>query len=156
MTMSTSVKAYLEERGISYELVSHPTTGSSHESAESAHVEESRIAKAVILTGEHGAVMVVIPGDRWVKVHAVGDILGRNLELADEHTAATFFPDCDPGAIPPLGPAYGMETLLDEDLTSRAFVYFESGDHRTLVKTSGEDFLVLVEGARRGHFCDER
>ena len=156
MTMSTTVKSYLDGRGVAYELVSHPTTGSSHESAQVAHVEEGRIAKAVILTDRQGGVMGVIPGDMWVKLHAVGATLGRELELADETRAASFFPDCDPGAIPPLGSAYGMETLLDEALTSRAFVYFESGDHRTLVKTTGDDFLALLEGARRGHFCDLR
>ncbi len=156
MTMSTTVKSYLEGRGIAYELVSHPTTGSSQESAEAAHVDEDRVAKAVILTDRQGGVLVVIPGDKWVKVHAVGDTLGRELELADESRAASFFPDCDSGAIPPLGPAYDMETLLDEALTSLAFVYFESGDHRTLVKTSGEDFLALLEGSRQGHFYDLR
>jgi Ala-tRNA(Pro) deacylase len=157
MTISTNVKSYLEERNVAYELVSHPITGSSHESAEAAHVDEDRVAKAVILTDAQGGVMVVIPGDMWVKVHAVGDTVGREeLQLADEASAAGFFPDCDSGAIPPLGPAYGMETLLDEALTSRAFVYFESGDHRTLVKTTGDDFLSLLEGARRGLFCDLR
>jgi len=155
MTMPTTVKRYLDQCGIAYELVSHPATGSSHESAAAAHVDEDRVAKAVILTDAEGGVIVVIPGDKWVKVHAVGAALGRELQLADEGDAARYFPDCDPGAIPPLGPAYDMEILLDEALTRRAFVYFESGDHRTLVKTSGDDFLALLEGARRGNFCDQ-
>ena len=75
--------------------------------------------------------------------------------LAEEKDAAGYFPDCDPGAIPPLGPAYGMETLLDEALVSLAHVFFESGDHRTLIKVSGGDFLDLLSGVRRGHFSHE-
>ena len=155
MTIATKVKSYLDGHGVAYELIAHPTTGSSHESAEAAHVAENRVAKAVILTDGQGAVMVVIPADRLVKVHAVSSALGRELQLANESEAAGHFPDCDMGAMPPLGPAYGMETLLDEAITSRAFVIFESGDHRTLVKLSGDDFLALLEGARRGHYCDD-
>jgi Ala-tRNA(Pro) deacylase len=153
MTISATVKQYVEGRGIAYELTSHPVTGSSHESAEVAHVDAGHIAKAVILQDDWGTVMVVVPGDAWVKLSAVNGELDRGLKLAEEGDAARHFPDCDSGAIPPLGPAYGMETLLDEALASLAFVYFESGDHRNLLRVSGEGFLELLSGARRGHYC---
>jgi Ala-tRNA(Pro) deacylase len=60
--------------------------------------------------------------------------------------------DCAPGAVPPLGPVYGIETFLDEALTTLSEVYFESGDHQNLVKVSGDDFLMLLAGVRRGHY----
>ena len=155
MTMAATVKSYIEGRGVAYEVIAHPATGSSHETAEAAHVDEGHIAKAVILKDDAGAVMVVVPGDAWVKLSAVEKELDRAMELADETEAAGHFPDCDTGAIPPLGPAYGMETLVNRTLTSLAHVYCESGDHRSLLKLKSEDFMELLGGVRLGYFCEE-
>ena len=155
MSMAATVKSYIEGRGVAYEMIAHPATGSSHETAEAAHVDEGHIAKAVVLKDSARAIMAVIPGDSWVKLSAVEKELGREMALASENEAAGYFPDCDPGAIPPLGPAYGMETLMNRTLGSLAYVYFESGDHRTLLKVSGADFLELLSGVRLGYVCEE-
>lgn len=155
MTIAATVKSYIEEKGVAYEAIAHPRTGSSHETAEAAHVDEGHIAKAVLLKDSEGAVMVIVPGDAWVKLSAVEKELGRKMVLAEEAEAAGHFPDCDAGAIPPLGPAYGIETLMDRTLTSLAHVYFESGDHRSLLKVNSEDFLELLSGVRVGYFFEE-
>ena len=84
MTIAATVKTYIEGRGVAYEMIAHPATGSSHETAEAAHVDEGHIAKAVILKDNAGAVMVVVPGDSWVKLSAVEKELSRELALADD------------------------------------------------------------------------
>lgn len=154
MTMSKTVSHYLTEKSVGWETLTHSETGSSHESARSAKVDQGHIAKAVMLEDESGAVMVVIPGDSWVRLAAVNRELDRELGLASESDSSRFFPDCKPGAIPPIGPAFDIETLLDESLASLAYVYFESGDHCSLIKVSGQDFLELLSGVRHGHFCE--
>ncbi|HKJ77056.1 MAG TPA: YbaK/EbsC family protein [Gammaproteobacteria bacterium] len=152
MAIAGTVRGYIEGRGVAYQPLSHPATGSAHESAEAAHVLEDHIAKAVILHDRYGEVMAVVPGDAWVRLHAVNAALGRELVLASETDAARHFPDCEPGALPPLGPAYGLETLVDEAVTTLAFVFVEAGDHQTLLKMGTEEYLSLLDGARRGHF----
>jgi Ala-tRNA(Pro) deacylase len=99
--------------------------------------------------------MVVIPGDAWVNLPAIRKELDREMVLAEEKDAAGYFPDCDLGAIPPLGPAYGMETLMDKALISLAYVYLESGDHRSLIKIDGGAFTELLSGVRHGHYCED-
>jgi Ala-tRNA(Pro) deacylase len=155
MTIATSVKSYIDARGIVFDAFRHYSTGSSHESAEAAHIDETHIAKAVILTDSQGPVMVVVPGNAWVRLSAVDKALGRTLALASEDEISRLFPDCAPGAVPPLGPAYGIETLLDEALVSLAFHYCESGDHKTLLRVQGADLIRLLAGARRGHFANQ-
>jgi Ala-tRNA(Pro) deacylase len=155
MTIASTVKSYIEGKGVAYEVIAHPTSGSSHETAEAAHIDEGHIAKGVILQDSAGAVMVVVPGNAWVNLSAIGKELDRELVLAEEKDAAGYFPDCNPGAIPPLGPAYGMETLMDKALTSLAYVYLESGDHRSLIKIDGGALPELLSGVRRGHFCED-
>ena len=108
-----------------------------------------------MVKGDGGYVLVVIPGNAWVKLEALRQELDRPLELAEEAEIEPLFPDCRPGAIPPLGQAYGIETCLDEALTSLANVYFEAGDHEELVHVSGEAFNTLLQGARQGHFSHE-
>jgi len=155
MTIATTLKSYIEGRGVAYELIPHPVSGSSHETAEAAQVDEGHIAKAVILEDSAGAVMVVIPGNAWVDLAAIKKELDREMRIAEEQDAAVHFPDCDPGAIPPLGPAYGMETLMDKALTALAYVYLESGDHRSLIRIDGEALPELLSGVRKGYFCEQ-
>ena len=68
--------------------------------------------------------------------------------------AALAWPTVVPGAVPPLGDVYGVETLLDEALNSLAHVYFEAGDHERLIKVETEQFKSLMLGVRHGHFSD--
>ena len=152
MAMAETVKRYLATQAVKYQLVQHPRSRSSRETAATAHVPDDHIAKAVILKDEQGFLMVVIPGNHWIKLHALQQELDRPVEMAAEAEIDTLFTDCQVGAIPPLGPAYALETLLDKELSTRVTVYFESGDHEHLVQVSGEDFRRLLQGARHGYF----
>ena len=152
MTIAKTVKRFLEQHSIEYDLVSHAHTGSSHETADAAHLREDHIAKAVIVKDDSGYAMVVVPADHWVEVEHLRKELNRDLHLATEEDFAKLFSDCEAGAVPPRGPAYGIETLVDEALSSLANVYFEAGDHEQLVHISGEEFRALLGGVRHGHF----
>lgn len=152
MSTAARVESRLRDQRIAYELLPHPPTGSTHESASAAHVPEDHVAKAVMLHDGQGHAMAVIPGDTWLHLDALNQDAGRTFALDEESELAELLPDCTPGAVPPLGPLYGIETFLDEGLTTLAEVYFESGDHQNLVKVSGDDFQKLLPGVRRGQY----
>jgi Ala-tRNA(Pro) deacylase len=152
MAVAETVKRFLEQHSVDYDLIPHPHTGSSHETAEAAHVSEDHIAKAVIVKDTAGYAMVVVPASHWVEVEHLRKELNRDLHLATEDELAKLFSDCEAGAVPPLGTAYDVETFLDEELTSLANVYFESGNHEQLVHTSGSDFRTLLGGVRHGYY----
>ena len=152
MTIATRVEQVLRDHGAHYKLVPHKPTGSTHESAEAARVRDDHIAKAVVVRDAQGPAMAVIPGDTWLDVEALTRETGRPFELDEESDLAALFPDCAPGAVPPLGQAYQMETYLDEALGSLSSVYFESGDHAHLVRVNAETFADLMGGVRHGHF----
>ena len=154
MAIAETVKNYLTEKAVDYTLPAHPHSGSSHETAEAAHVPEDHIAKGVIAKDASGYVMVVVPAVHYVEMKHVRKELGRDLELVEEDEFSTLFPDCETGAVPPIGPAYQIETILDEALTTLANVYFEAGDHEHLVHVNGEDFKNLLGGARQGHYSN--
>lgn len=156
MTIATTVKRCLEKNAIEYSLLSHPHTGSSHETADAAHVSEDHIAKGVMVRDEKGYAMVVIPGNHWLEMDHLKKELNRDFQLASEDEISRLFTDCETGAIPPLGPAYGIETFLDQALMSLANIYFESGNHAELVHTRGKDFNSLLKGVRHGFFSHNR
>ena len=153
MAIAETLRAYLDQKGIAYDLVAHPRTYSSHDSAVAAHVPDDHLAKGVIVQDDGGAVEIVVPASQWVKLNAVRLELGRPVDFADEKELDRFFPDCVSGAIPAAGQAYGIETLLDTALTTLANVYLEAGDHEHLVHVTGDGFRELMQGLRHGHFA---
>lgn len=152
MAIALTVEKFMAQHNIDYEVMEHNLTGSSHETALAAHVPEDHIAKAVVLKDGKEYLMVVVPATNWVDMDHLRKELGRDFHMATEEEIARLFSDCDSGAVPPLGPAYGIETFLDDSLDSLASIYFEAGDHRELVHTMGRDFQEMMTGVRHGNF----
>jgi Ala-tRNA(Pro) deacylase len=153
MTISATVKNFLEQKQIHYQLIDHPKTYTSPEAAAAAHIADDHVAKGVLLNDDQGFLLAVIPADHWLDLDRMRAELDRELHLATEEDVETVFMDCDPGAVPPFGEAYGLESIMDEALTSLAKVYVEAGDHEQLVVLTNEQFLNLMKGVRHGHFC---
>lgn len=151
MGIARSVESHLHKHRVAYDLIPHPHTASSKETAKVSHVPLPQMAKAVVLGDDRGfLLMAVIPADRYVDIKTLSRRLGRDLHLIPEERLAPVFRDCEPGAIPPLGPVYGMETILDNKLVGLPVVYFEAGDHEELVRVDGEQFVQLLKEARHG------
>jgi Ala-tRNA(Pro) deacylase len=151
MGMAMKLKDYLEHHQIHYEVVTHPRSHSSIQSAKLAHVPADRLAKPVILEDDNGYVMAVIPTTHHVKLGALSSEMQRNLRLATERELADLFKDCELGAIPPLGEIYGMPTIVDDELVDKPDVYFEAGDHEELIRVDHKSFLAMMASARRFH-----
>jgi Ala-tRNA(Pro) deacylase len=75
----------------------------------------------------------------------VHDLLHRPLETAPEMDLQVVFADCEFGAVPALGAAYQVDTIVEESLRSQPEIYFEAGDHEELIAVSGADFELLLE-----------
>jgi Ala-tRNA(Pro) deacylase len=152
MTIANRLKAHLDSAGVRYETAAHPRTATASESAEAAHVPGDRLAKTVVIHLEDGHVLAVVPSNHRVDLGALQELLDRRLGLASETEIGELFDDCDIGAAPPVGAAYGVPTVVDRSLAGLDRVWFEGGDHRTLISVAGADFDRLMQDARRGAF----
>ena len=152
MAMANRVVNYLLEQDVDFDLLDHPHSATSMESAQLAHVPGDRIAKSVVLEDERGYVLAVLPASCRVDLGELHRQTRRNLGLATEYELGALFEDCEPGAVPPLGPAYDMETIVDETLAEQPDIYFEAGDHEQLVHVSGETFESLLGEAQHTDF----
>ena len=150
MPIAVSVQEHLIREGVKYELIEHTRTLDSAHTAQAAHVPGAQLAKGTVLKDDQGFVIAVVPATRRVDLGAIHRRFGRPLGLATENELESLFGDCEPGAVPPLGTAYGIDSMLDDSLMEESDVYFEAGDHRGLVHVSGTDFRKLMTGAPHG------
>ena len=152
MAMAITLKQYLAKKGVEYERVPHARTPTSLAAAHAAQVPDDRVAKSVLLEDEKGFLMAVVPASQRVELDKLHDTLHRNLGLATEMEVAALFQDCELGAIPAVGPAYGVPVIVDDSLTEGPDVYFEAGDHRELIHMDTRQFKKLLPRVKHGRF----
>ncbi|RPH63499.1 MAG: YbaK/EbsC family protein [Burkholderiales bacterium] len=153
MSISSRLSSYLEQHGARYEVCSHAHSHCSSGTARAAHVTPHQLAKSVLLEDDRGWVMAVVPADRTVMIGRLGQLLERHgLHLSDEGRIAALFDDCDRGAVPPVGMAWGIETVVDDELEANDVIYMEGGDHEQLLRMPRDQFHELMRPARHGHF----
>lgn len=152
MAIPITLEQYLADHHAEFEVVAHPKSSSSLSTAWAAHIPGDRIAKSVILEDEKGYLMAVLPATHRVEIGALSRLTGRRLGLATEPELLELFPDCELGAVPPLGDAYGVETLWDNSVVAMPEVYFEAGDHEELLHMTNLQFRKLIQDDRHGDF----
>jgi Ala-tRNA(Pro) deacylase len=157
MSISNRLTDYLDRHGAQYEIWEHEPSRTSAETARSAHVPARQLAKSVLLEDDSGCMLAVVPADKSVMLGQLSTMLGRKgLHLCDERRIASLFDDCVPGAVPPFGMAWGVETIVDDELEDNDVGYLEGGDHEQLLRMSAEQFRELMSPALHGHFCQAR
>lgn len=154
MTIARKLNQFLNDQHADYELIAHDPTRSAVETAKVCHVPAWQMAKAVLLDTEQDYLLAVLPADRRLELAELRTDLGMKPHLAGEKQIAAIFDDCAFGAVPPIGTGYGVMTIIDDSLDEASDIYFEAGDHASLVHMSGAEFSRLTKQARRGHFCE--
>ena len=152
MTIVKKLQDYIDNQGVAYETLDHHRTATSSQTAQAAHVPGKRLAKGVVVHHEMGYLLAVVPSTHQIELSTLQGVMDRRLGLASEDEVGALFSDCEIGAIPPVGSAYDVPVILDEGLGDASDVYFEGGDHKTLVHVSGPDFRRLMKDARVARF----
>ena len=152
MTIAARVQHYLDDCGVDYEILEHARTMTSMRTAEAGHISGERLAKAVVLKSDGGYTMAVLPASCHLRLGEVQDYLDRPVGLATEAEVGQLFVDCEFGAIPAIGRAYGLEMIVDDSLAEQPEIYFEGGDHMSLIHVNATGFQRLTADARHGRF----
>lgn len=153
MSISSTLRDCLRDKGCQYDVVHHTPTFSTSETAEVAHIPGDRLAKSVLLADDRGYAVAVLPSTFQLRMTELWEQTGRHFTLARETDLRDVFKDCEMGALPPIGMAYGMKTYLDESLMLQPEIYFEAGDHEDLIHMRTDQFRDLMEQAETVHFA---
>jgi Ala-tRNA(Pro) deacylase len=154
MGIAITLAQYLAERGVEYDVVEHPHAVTASEGARTSHISLNRLAKAVVLKGEDGFMLAVLPASSHIQFGRLRKQLGADVDMASEEQIETLFLDCEPGAVPALGAAYGLKVIVDDSLANQPEIYLEGGDHASLVHISGSTFQKLLADARHARFAE--
>jgi Ala-tRNA(Pro) deacylase len=149
-----TITNFLGKLDVAYETLLHRRTITSRQAAREAHVPGQRLAKGVLFCDDEDYVLAVVPASRRVDAARLSKLLGRRaLALASEDELALLFPDCEIGAVPIVGQAYGVNSVIDAALLAEDDIYLEAGDHQHLVRVVGRDFRRLMENVSCGEIC---
>jgi len=150
MAIAITLQQYLADNDIDYETLEHPYTTSATKTAQESHVSGDSVAKAVLLKAGKDYLLAVLPASHHIRFDQLREWLDKSVDLATEEEVEALFSDCELGAIPPVG--YGLDVVIDEGLALDNDVYFEGGDHATLVRVAAKAFADMMNDARRGRF----
>lgn len=153
MQISQTLIKQLAAQGISYDIISHPYSEFSLNTARASHIAENKMVKSVILEDDDGYVMALLPANQRVKIGELNQLLNRKMGLATEETIQQLFYDCDPGAIIPVAKAEQIETVVDYNLDDCNDVYIEAGNHQDILHLNANGFRKLLKNARHANIC---
>lgn len=150
------IERYLDEHLIPFDVVAHPHSQTSMETARAANIDASRIAKGVLLEGEDCYMVAMIPADKELRLGKLSQDYSSELNLAEEKMVGQLFADCDSGVVPGLPPAWGVEMVWDDALMAKPDIYLEAGDHERLIHVETRYLRDLFGDAPHCRFTQPR
>ncbi|MPZ56751.1 MAG: hypothetical protein GEU91_09705 [Rhizobiales bacterium] len=151
MAIAPTLQRYLDQH-VTYAVIPHESTMSSIRTAEACRISGECLAKGVLLRGNNGYMLAVLPASHHIRLSDLRTQLGEEVDLATEAEIDTVFRDCVHGAVPPVGDCYGLDTIVDDSIDGQPDVYLEAGDHATLIHLRHDQFEKLTADARHGRF----
>lgn len=144
MLAAPTILEHLEKRHINYDVLEHPRSATSLESARISKISPAQMAKAVVVKSGNNFRVCVIPAAHRLVLDWLNEAYGGHFHLIHENELQEIFTDCDSGAVPILGQLYGLPVVWDKKLAEMDDVYFEGGDHRHLVHLTHSAFMELL------------
>ena len=154
MSINARVQTLLEQEHVPFRTHDHAYATTAQRVAQMTRVPGRDVAKVVVVRTARGKyLMAVLPASCRLDLDALrGVARSDRLKLASEDEVQQLFPDCELGAMPPLGRLYDMPLYMDACFNHDEPVFFEAGTHRELVEMSWGEFVRLAAPVV-GEFC---
>ncbi len=149
-----SIPDYLRGLRVPFEVILHRPVPSAARLAGTVHVPGRWVAKSVLVRVGSEYVLAVLPATHKIDFDRLRRVLGvAYVELADVAELERVFFDCQPGAVPPLGRAYGVKTVMDAALVGAPEILFDGNQHHEGVRMRLTDY-ESVEAPQKAHFAE--
>lgn len=112
---------------------------------------QDHFIRATLLIDINGVVMAVHGFNSALDMDAVQQLTGRRLQPLTARQSNRLFADCDPGFQPPIGGAYDIPVLVDEDVLTYSRALMSSGNDHTLIELDGRALRLALAGSHGGH-----
>jgi len=145
MAIVPTVQEFLRRASVPYTVFPHVRAYSAQEEAAVTHVPGRDWAKSVVCFIDGEPAQAVVPADLEVDLDRLAVVArATSIRLADERELRWLYPDCECGAMPPLGPLYKQMVYLDEALADEEEIVFNAGTHGDAVKMRYDDFAQIA------------
>jgi len=135
------VRGFLDSRQAAYTLTTLPRAYTAREVATAEPLPAREVAKTVVILGDGAYCMIMIPASRLVDLHEVRTGLTSSRSGWLRKTSwRGLFPDCELGALPPLGPLYYNPVYLDGMPAVQNTVAFNAGTHYDVIHVQTAEF----------------
>lgn len=127
---------WLARHDVEYEVHPHTQAFTALGVAEAEGVDPHTVAKVVAVTTPdgHRALMVLETTDRLDLRKAARVLRADSVRLLTEPELGTLAPTCEIGAMPAIGPLFGVDMLADHAVHDDRDISFNAGSHRCSVR----------------------
>ena len=142
-TAHARVLALLREAGVAFTEREHAAVRTSEEAAAIRGAPLCSGAKALVLKAADRFLLAVLPADCSLDSKALRSVAGtRRIRFAngEELLALT---GLTPGAVPPFGSLFGLDTICDPKLAENPHINFNAGSHCHSVQMAYADFEAI-------------
>ncbi|QBM17847.1 hypothetical protein MARI_19680 [Marinobacter sp. JH2] len=150
MAVVEKLAHFLSRKGIVYRPVETEPANSLDALVLASGRSQHDFVQGTMLIDMTGVVMAVHRFDSTLDLDAVQQLTGRRLKPLTARQIGRLFSDCAPGFVPPLGAAWGVPMLVDEDVISADTVVFTGGVNHSLLEMDGRSLRLALAGARQG------
>lgn len=145
MPLLERLHEFLQANQADYTHSKHQTALTAREVASAEHLPAREVAKTVVVHSDIGYAMLVVPANKLVDFQEVRLELGfKQFRMVTEHELNQLFPDCELGAMPPVGALYGLPVYLDAGLAEERLIAFNGGTHSDVIHMLTAEYRRLV------------
>jgi Ala-tRNA(Pro) deacylase len=146
VTVHARLVALLRAAGVEFRLSRHEPVTTSAEAAAIRGADLGSGAKAMLVKGKAGLVLVVLAADRRVDWKLLAPLVGgKGARFANDeelHEATGL----EKGAVPPLGSLFGLRTIYDSSLLDVETVNFNAGTRTDSIAMRRDDLIRIGGG----------
>jgi len=144
MTKEDLLKKYLDQTGIWHRFIKKKETIHTADAAKAAGLDLHQVTKNLVSKTDEGEpVLLIIPGDKKVRLKSAAKALGvRRVSLVsfEEAERISGYP---PGGTPSIGHKTKMRTIIDKSLLHYETIYCGGGSRDRLLQLRTEDVIRL-------------
>ena len=153
MAIPEPIEAFLQLLGFEYWTVPPAMPSTAAAAQTDARAQPDWTTTRVFLA-DHTPILAVCGDGRRIEREQLRQLAGvTSLREATDDEVAHLYPCSEPGTVPPLGPLYGHQVFVDEELTHHRDLVFSAGTRADAVRMRYADFAELVHPAV-GRFTD--
>jgi len=145
MSITKTVKKYLDKNKVNYEEVVHKTVFTAFDAAQTLKKELKEIAKNLLVQADKTFALVILPADKKLDLNKLKQALkAKNVSISNEKVMVKVL-KIKPGAISSFGKLHQLETLVDKAMLKTKAAVFSTGSFTDSVFMKVKDFIQIEQ-----------